>query len=102
MSVADNIKRLRTDAGMTQAELADKLGVTRPTITQWETGWSSPRMGSIEKLADIFKVSKSRIVEDTKPVHDELTVEVFEIIEHMDADTRYYWIELGKKLAGKS
>lgn len=47
---------------MTQGELAEKLGVARTTVTQWERGWSSPRMGMIKKLAGVFKVTTSEIV----------------------------------------
>lgn len=62
MSVADNIRRLRTTANITQEELADALGVARSTVTQWERGWSSPRMGMVQKLANYFKVSTADIV----------------------------------------
>lgn len=64
MGLADNIKKLRTDANMTQAKLADMVGVTRATVTQWETGWSQPRMGAVEKLAEVFGVPMSTIVSD--------------------------------------
>lgn len=62
MSVAANIKRLRESVNLTQNELADKLGVARTTVTQWENGWSKPRMGMVEKLATVFHVSTSDIV----------------------------------------
>lgn len=64
MGLSENIKRLRTDADMTQAKLADLVGVTRATVTQWETGWSQPRMGALEKIADVFGVSMSMLVSD--------------------------------------
>ena len=63
MDLADNLKRLRTDAGLTQSELAKKVGVTRATVTQWETGWSQPRMGAVERLAEAFGVSISELVD---------------------------------------
>lgn len=59
MSVGTNIKRLRDRAGMTQEELADKLGVARSTVTQWENGWSNPRMRMVQKLAGVFHVTSS-------------------------------------------
>lgn len=62
MSVTANIKRLRESVNLTQNELADKLGVARTTVTQWENGWSKPRMGMVEKLAAVFHVSTSDIV----------------------------------------
>lgn len=64
MSLGGNIKKLRTNAGMTQAKLAELVGVTRATVTQWETGWSQPRMGAVEKLAEVFGVSMATLVSD--------------------------------------
>lgn len=66
MSLADNVRRLRTDAGMTQAELARQVGVTRATVTQWETGWSQPRMGALEKLSSVLGAPISDLLEDGK------------------------------------
>lgn len=69
MSIANNIKRLREQRGLTQEELAKAVGMSRPAVTQWETGWSQPRMGTIEKLAAFFGVSKSEIIDDEKIDH---------------------------------
>lgn len=71
MSVGTNIKQFRDQAGMTQEELADKLGVARSTVTQWENGWSNPRMGMVQKLAGVFHVTSSDIVSD-EPVKSPL------------------------------
>lgn len=65
MSVATNIKYLRESMGLTQNELADRLGVARTTVTQWENSWSKPRMGMVEKLAAVFNVTTSDIVADS-------------------------------------
>lgn len=62
MGIAANIKRLRSSNDWTQEQLAAKIGVTRSTVTQWETGWSKPRMGAIEKLAAAFNVTISDLV----------------------------------------
>ena len=51
MGLSENIRKLRLDADMTQAQLAGRVGVSRATVTQWESGWSQPRMGAIEKNA---------------------------------------------------
>lgn len=57
MRIAVNIKHYRKQAGLTQEELAERLDVARSTITQWETGWSSPRMGMVQKLAEVFGIT---------------------------------------------
>ncbi len=67
MSVNKNIKVLRQRAGWTQDELAKILGVARSTVTQWESGWSSPRMGAVEKLANAFNVNIEDIVSSREP-----------------------------------
>lgn len=64
MGISANIKKLRTDRDWTQEQLAEKVGVTRSTVTQWETGWSQPRMGAIERLAAAFGVSVSEMVDE--------------------------------------
>ena len=65
MGLAENIKKFRTDADLTQAKLADLVGVTRATVTQWERGWSQPRMGAVEKLSEVLGVSISELVDDS-------------------------------------
>lgn len=63
MEIGNNIRRLRKLRGLSQEELAKELDVSRAAVTQWETGWSSPRMGMIEKLSAFFNVSKSEIID---------------------------------------
>lgn len=64
MTIGENIKRLREAQGMTQAQLADVLGITDKAVSTWENNVKTPRMGTIQKLADFFGVPKSRIIED--------------------------------------
>lgn len=75
MGLAENIRKFRTDADLTQAKLADLVGVTRATVTQWETGWSQPRMGAVEKLSEVLGVSMSELVDgsNTKRVPGAIT-----------------------------
>ena len=42
MKITNNVKKLRQAAGMTQADLASRLGITTPSITKWEKGRSNP------------------------------------------------------------
>ena len=64
MSVGTNIRQFRERLGLTQEELAERLGVARSTVTQWENGWSNPRMGMVQKLAGVFRVTSADIVSD--------------------------------------
>lgn len=55
--VGENVARLRTQAGLTQTELAEKIGVTRVHVTRIETGVSSPSAEVLFALCDALKVS---------------------------------------------
>ena len=64
MSIADNIKRLRTTENLSQAEFGKIAGVTDKAVSTWEAGLKTPRMGAIEKMAAHFGVPKSAILDD--------------------------------------
>lgn len=51
------IVSLRKEKGMTQLELAEKMGVTDKAVSKWERDLSFPDISSIPKLAEIFEVS---------------------------------------------
>ena len=53
----DNIKKARLNAGLTQLEVAEKLGVAQAQYARWENGGRNPKDETIEKLADIFGTS---------------------------------------------
>ena len=52
MTFAENVKMLRKQAGMSQEQLAEKLGVSRQAVTKWETGAGIPDIQNI--MAFIF------------------------------------------------
>lgn len=64
MSIGSNIKRLRTDAQLSQAELGKIADVTDKAVSTWEAGIKTPRMGAVEKMAAYFGVPKSAILDD--------------------------------------
>ena len=53
----DNIKKARLDAGLTQLEVAEKLGVAQAQYARWENGGRNPKDETVEKLAEIFGTS---------------------------------------------
>ena len=54
MEFAENLKAQREKAGLCQEELADKLDVSRQSVSKWETGESYPSMEHIFALTDIL------------------------------------------------
>lgn len=57
MNLSKRIKQLRKEKGIYQKELAEYLGVSRPTITQYESGTRKPDPDTLKKIATFFNVS---------------------------------------------
>lgn len=64
MSIAENIKKIRLEHGLSQAELGKIAGVSDKAVSTWELGIKVPRMGAVEKMANYFGIAKSAIVDD--------------------------------------
>ena len=64
--INQNILRLRSITGMTQEELAEKLGVARQTVAKWEAGESVPDLSNAQAIASVFDVTLDDLVN-----HDE-------------------------------
>ena len=63
MTIGENIRKLRTDAGLSQESLGRMMGLSRVAVTKWETDAAVPTMGHIERLSTIFGVRKSVIID---------------------------------------
>ncbi|MBF0819902.1 helix-turn-helix transcriptional regulator [Streptococcus danieliae] len=50
------LKELRTEAGLTQKEIADKLKIGQNSYSNWEKGIRTPIFPTLEKLAEFFNV----------------------------------------------
>lgn len=57
METKDIITELRTKKGMSQAELAEKVFVTRQAVSRWETGETQPNTETLKLLSKLFDVS---------------------------------------------
>ena len=68
----DNLISLRKMHGYSQDELADKIGVTRQTLSKYETGESLPDIERCKLLADIFGVTMDDFVNYDKDDSDNL------------------------------
>ena len=53
----DNIKKARLQAGLTQKETAEKLGIAQQQYARWETGKFAPKDETLEKLAHLFQTT---------------------------------------------
>ena len=64
------LKMYRTHAGLTQEQLAEKIGVSRQAVAKWERGDSMPDINSCIKLAELYGTTVDMLVRDYgKEVH---------------------------------
>ena len=64
MAFNDRLKEARNNAGLTQEQLAKKLGLAKSTITGYEKGTSEPNMITVKNLMDILKVDANYLWQD--------------------------------------
>ena len=67
MNFQDRLFDLRRQAGLSQEELANLVGVTRQAVQKWEAGTSRPDMDNLVSLAEYFKVSLDYLVTGREP-----------------------------------
>lgn len=65
MSIGGNLKRLRTDRGLSQKELADKVNVTQSMIAQIERGTKAMTMELGKEISEALKIPINELLEET-------------------------------------
>lgn len=73
MALQKKIYQLRKSKGMSQEELAEKVGVTRQAVSKWEMGSSVPELDTLVALARCFGVTTDYLLSQDAPSHTEET-----------------------------
>lgn len=64
MDIGEKIKHLRTEKGITQKELANRLGTSQQNLAQYENGKRNPKLETVRKMADALGVYISDLIVD--------------------------------------
>lgn len=84
MTVADMIKKTRTDNQMTQEEYGQKFGVTRQTVSSWENARSMPDLQMLIDICNTYHISLDALLNEDK-----------EFVEKIDHYSRYRkWVKI--------
>lgn len=62
MTIGDNLRALRADSGMTQEQVAEQLGVTRQTLSSYESGRTRPDIDMLVRLCQVYDTDLDGIV----------------------------------------
>ena len=76
MKFGDNLKLLRKNKKMSQEELAEKMNVSRQSVSKWETGEAYPEINNILQLCKVFNCKINDLVNDSIIDMDEMDEEV--------------------------
>ena len=62
MTLGEKISSLRNGNGMSQGDLAEKLNVSRQSVSKWETNASIPDLDKLIQLSDLFNITLDELV----------------------------------------
>lgn len=93
LKIAERIRYLRDKTGMTQTDLAKKLGISRSAVNAWEMSLSSPSLSNIIEMTQIFHVDADYLLSMT----DQLLVD----ISHLSNDEQEVVLKLVRCLTNK-
>lgn len=85
MTFAEKLKSIRKQAGMSQEQLAEKLGVSRQAVTKWETDAGIPDMENIMAVSALFDISIDELLSNEKGAKKPADY-LFESITEYDID----------------
>ena len=72
MEIEKKLKDARANTGLTQEQVAEKIMVSRQTISNWETGKSLPDIISIMNLSDLYQISIDELLKGDKRMKEKL------------------------------
>lgn len=64
------LKELRTKNHLSQEKLAEKLGISRQSVSKWEQGYASPDTDNVLKLSKLYGVSVDSILNCTEEIEE--------------------------------
>ena len=103
--IAKNIQRYMDQRGITRQQLCDALNIKYTTLRDWLRGFTYPRIGKIEAMAQYFGCEKSDLIEDKKEqptVQDdglsENTVELIDCIKKLPEDKIQMLLQVARSI----
>ena len=96
------LKDLRKEKGMTQEQLGEKFGVSRRTVSRWETGSNMPDLDVLIELSDFYEVDLREILSGerkSEKMNEEMKETVLQVAEYGNEDkarllARMHWLSL--------
>lgn len=78
MEISERLKAARQNAGMTQEQVAEKIMVSRVTLSHWENGKSLPDIVSLISLSDLYSISLDELMKGDPKMTEKVKKDVKE------------------------
>jgi transcriptional regulator with XRE-family HTH domain len=89
LNIGDKIIQLRKQNGLSQSDLAKKIGASRTIVGNYERNSNTPSIEMVIKIAKVFDVSLDYLIgEGQLSTYDKDVLKRIEDIEHLDQETR--------------
>ena len=99
MNFSEKLKEIRKKEGISQEQLAEKIGVTRQAITKWETGKGLPDVENMVIIAEIFKTTIDELLTDSVAKGAPETLEyISETVYDIDCE-KHFDVNIGSAAA---
>ena len=71
INLAENLKKIRKENNLSQEQLAEKLGVSRQSVSKWEAGQAYPEMDKVLQICKLFNLNMDELFnQDVKEVNE--------------------------------
>ena len=77
MTIGEKITNMRNSLGLSQEALADKLSVSRQSVSKWETDQAQPQIDKILQLCELFSVSTDELLCDKIAISGLMSILIF-------------------------
>lgn len=84
LNIANRLRTLRGDMGMTQEQLAERLGVSAKSVSRWECGATYPDLEMVPVLAEIFGVSMESLLDAESSAKKDAPFEVYHKLDRIE------------------
>lgn len=97
MRSSEKIKNARLQAGLTQKELAKRLGTSQQNIAQYENGKRVPKIETLQKIAKALKVSVNELRSDNEMMYEKLSADIADSMASFKKEIAFlnYLLSLG-------
>ena len=76
MEINKKLKDARLNSGLTQEQVAEKIMVSRQTISNWETGKSLPDIVSIINMSDLYQISLDELLKGDQKMKEKMEKDI--------------------------